>query len=209
VLSGATRTELKRASALSGLLADNCVLVAVDGGLRTCRSSRHRPDLYVGDADSSRQIPREIPAVLYDRDKDFSDLSGALAEVSARGVEVVILAGLLGGRLDHEWANLLELGRRAGAFAGILAPTDRGTVLITSRGCRAVTVRRRLISLLVLGGAATVTLRGTRWSLRRKRIRPGSAGLSNLTGSTLDLIVHQGAVALVFPVMPKRRGRNS
>jgi hypothetical protein len=51
----------------------------------------------------------------------------------------------------------------------------------------------------VLSGSATVTLRGTRWKLREQRIRPGSRGLSNLTGKTLDLVVHAGVVALVFP----------
>jgi hypothetical protein len=44
-----------------------------------------------------------------------------------------------------------------------------------------------------------VTLRGTRWPLRRKRIRPGSLGLSNETGTSLSLTVHSGTVVLLFP----------
>ncbi len=199
VLNGASGEELTRAVALAGLLSEACILVAVDGGLRACRTSGRTPDLFVGDADSSGRRPKDLPAVVYPPDKDLSDLSAALAEVRRRRVDVVIVAGLLGGRLDHEWANVFEIGAHARRFAGILAPTRRGTVLVTARGCKAATVPGRLVSVFVLGGAATVSLGGTRWKLRNERIRPGSRGLSNITGKTLNLTVHSGVVAVVFP----------
>lgn len=198
-LAGATRDELKRAAALAAFFSDSCILVAVDGGLRTCRAARRRPDLYVGDADSAKVVPRGMTAVVFPQDKDFSDLAGALVEVRRRRAQVVVVAGMLGGRLDHEWANLQEVAAHASEFAAVLAPTDRGTVLVTTRGCRAATVRRRTISLLPLGGSAVVTLRGTKWPLTRRRLAPGSQGLSNVTGTRLSLTVHRGTVALLFP----------
>lgn len=201
VLEGATVSEVRRAAGLSGLLTDRCLLVAVDGGLHACRRARLRPDLFVGDRDSVTHVPASLPAVVYPRDKDFNDLAGALVEARRRGAQVVTLAGLLGGRLDHEWANVFELGARSRWFAGILAPSDRGTVLITSRGCRAFTVRDQTVSLLALGSGAVVSMRGTRWKLDRRRLRPGSRGLSNLTGTELRLTVHSGSVALVFPTV--------
>jgi len=199
VLRGAARAEVRRAVALARGLSDGCILVAVDGGWASCRACRLRPHLFVGDGDSARRIPTEVASVVYPVDKDFSDLAGALAEVARRRAQFVVVAGLLGGRVDHEWANLLEVGRRAGRFAAILAPTSRGMILITSRGCTAVTVPKRTVSLMVLGGSATVSLRGTRWELSRRRVRPGSHGLSNVTGARLDLAVHAGVVALIFP----------
>jgi thiamine pyrophosphokinase len=205
VLNGATRAELGRATELAARLVERFTLVAVDGGLKTCRAAGRRPDLWVGDGDSSRTIPTGIPTVVHPTDKDISDLGAALDEVSRGGAQVVVVAGLLGGRLDHEWANLQELGARSASFAGILVPTGRGTVLVTRRGCRARTVPGRTVSLLVLGGAATVTLRGTRWRLDRKQLRPGSRGLSNVTGKRLDLTVHRGAVAVVLPGSTRRR----
>ncbi len=207
VLEGATRPSLNRASAMTSMMADRCILVAVDGGLETCRAARRRPDLFVGDGDSARRIPDGLPQVRYDQDKDFSDFAGALEELGKRKVQVVALAGFLGGRLDHEWANLFELGRRARSFAGVLAPTDRGTVLVTRHGCRVATVRGRTVSLFALSATATVSLTGTRWELNRRRIRPGSHGLSNLTGTDLDLAVHSGTVALVL--MPPSRRRST
>jgi len=199
VLRGAARAEVRRAVALARRLSGTCILVAVDGGLGSCRACRLKPHLFVGDGDSSRRIPTDIASVVYAADKDFSDFAGALVEVARRRVRVVVVAGLLGGRVDHEWANLFEVGSRAGGFAAILAPTARGTVLITSHGCTAVTVPNRTVSLMILGGSATVSLRGTRWELSRRRLRPGSRGLSNITGAEIDLAVHAGVVALVFP----------
>ena len=204
VLNGTPRAELRRATDLASRLVDRFTLVAVDGGLKTCRAGGRRPDLWVGDGDSSRTIPTGIPTVVYPTDKSFSDLGGALNEVARRGARVVVVAGLIGGRLDHEWTNLQELGAHAASFAGILAPTGRGNVLVTRRGCHARTAPGETVSLVVLGGAATVTLRGTHWRLDRRRLRPGSRGLSNVTGEQLDLIVHNGAVALIFPLAARR-----
>jgi thiamine pyrophosphokinase len=198
-LPGASPASLAEALALCRGLARIVLLVAVDGGILACRRSRRRPHLYVGDGDSAGRVPRDIPAIVLPRDKDFSDLAGALAELHRRGVRVVVVAGLVGGRLDHEWANLLELGHWARRFTGFLARTERGTVIVTGRGCRLATVPGGLFSLLALGGGAVVTLTGARWTLRRGRLVPGSRGLSNLAGRRVALKVHRGAVALVLP----------
>lgn len=208
-LNGSKPAQLTRASALAAMVADRCILVAVDGGARTCRAAGRRPDLFVGDGDSVRRVPADMETVLYSRDKDFSDLAGALEEVRRRKMQVVAVAGLLGGRLDHEWANLLEVGRRARAFAGILAPGERATVVVTSHGCRAATVRGQPFSLFSLGAAATVSLFGPKWELERVRLVPGSRGLSNVGGTEIDLTVHAGTVALVLLPPPRRSRRGS
>ena len=199
VLTGASKDDLRRASALAGFFTDRCLLVAVDGGWNTCRAAGRRPDLWVGDADSSRRVPRSTPSVVYAQDKEFSDLAGALREMRRRRVQVLVVAGLLGGRLDHEWANVQEVAAQAADFAGILAPSRRGIVIVTARGFRARTARGRSMSLFPLAGAAVVSLAGPRWPLARRRLKPGSAGLSNVTGQRIRLTVHRGVAAVVFP----------
>ena len=198
-LHGATRGGLRRALALAARFDSKALLVAVDGGLATCRAIRRRPDLFVGDLDSARHPPRGIASRLHPIAKDFSDFSGALSEARGLGADVLIVAGLLGGRLDHEWANLLELGATAREFSGALAPSSRGLVVVTAWGLRARTAARRLVSIFALGRGARVSLRGTFWTLSKRRLAPGSLGLSNLTGQRLALDVHEGVAALVFP----------
>ncbi|NIR60058.1 MAG: hypothetical protein GWO02_11320, partial [Gammaproteobacteria bacterium] len=158
--------------------------MAVDGGLRAWRASGTPCDLYVGDADSSRP-PAGIEAVLYERDKSFSDLSGALHELAERRVKAVAIAGLTGGRLDHEWVNLHELAAHARDFDGLLAPTRRGWVAVTARGATAETKPGHPFSLIALAGRARVHLNGARWSLDGAWLAPGSRGLSNRSGRFL------------------------
>jgi len=198
-LRGAARRQLDAARALTRPLARHCILVAVDGGLDACRAWRRRPDLFVGDGDSTRSIPAGMPAVIYRRDKDHSDLAGALVELQRRRVRVVGIAGLLGGRVDHEWANLLEVGRRARSFALVVAPAARGTLVVTARGCAVGLARGTMFSLFSLASSSTVTLTGARWTLRRRRLLPGSHGLSNLATGRVRLAVHSGTVALLLP----------
>jgi thiamine pyrophosphokinase len=198
-LEGATRAELKDALALAAGFDPNALLVAVDGGLATCRAMRRRPDLFVGDLDSARARPGGIASSIYPVAKDFSDFSGGLSAARRLGADVLVIAGLLGGRLDHEWANLLEAGAAARGFLGLLAPSLRGLIVVTAGGVRARTIPGRLVSVFALGRGARVSLRGTVWTLAKRRLAPGSLGLSNLTGSELALDVHEGVAVLVFP----------
>jgi thiamine pyrophosphokinase len=198
-LEGATASDLRRALHLAVPFDTDALLIAVDGGLATCRAIRRRPDLFVGDLDSAGAAPSGIPAVVYPVDKCFSDFAGALGEARRLGADVAVIAGLLGGRLDHEWANILELGAAAPKFAGLLAPSARGLVVVTARGLRARGLGRRVVSVFALGRAARVSLRGTRWILSDRRLAPGSLGLSNVTGGLLELDVHGGVAALVVP----------
>ena len=197
-LQGAARGDLRVAFALAAPFDPKALLVAVDGGLAACRAMRRRPDLFVGDLDSARHRPRGIVSRIYPAAKDFSDLAGALSETRRLGAEVLVIAGLLGGRLDHEWANLFEVGAAARGFAGLLAPSSRGLVVVTSRGVRVRTAARRLVSVFALGRRARVSLRGTFWTLSKRRLAPGSLGLSNITGDRLAMDVHEGVAALVF-----------
>jgi thiamine pyrophosphokinase len=198
-LTGATRAELGEAFAIAKRFDGKALLVAVDGGLLACRAVRRRPDLFVGDLDSARLHPRGIASSIYPVAKDFSDFSGGLAAVKKLGADVAVIAGLLGGRLDHEWANLLEVGAAARGFIGLIAPSTRGLIAVTACGVRARTAPGRLVSLFALGGGARVSLRGTVFALSKKRLAPGSLGLSNLSGRTLALDVHEGVALLVFP----------
>jgi len=198
-LEGSRPVDLRAALAAAHRFDARALVIAVDGGLATCRRIRRRPDRFVGDLDSTPRAPRGIPSLLFPVDKPHSDFAGALLEARRLGARVVVIAGLLGGRLDHEWANLLEVGAAAPAFAGILAPSERGLVAVTARGLRARLAPGRTVSVFALGAGARVSLRGARWTLAKKRLAPGSLGLSNIAAGDLTLTVHEGVAALVCP----------
>ena len=197
-LNGSTPAALREALSWGRAHGTSVLGVAVDGGLRAWRAIRRPCDLFVGDADSATP-PAGIESIVYDPDKAFSDLSGALTELHGRRVVVVCVAGLTGGRLDHEWVNLHELAAHAKGFAGLLAPTPRGWIVVTTAGASIETKPGKPFSLLALAGRARVLLRGARWSLDGEWIGPGSRGLSNRTGRSLRLSVQRGVACLIFP----------
>jgi len=197
-LNGTAPAELRRALSWSRANGTTVLCVAVDGGLRAWRSIRTRCDFYVGDGDSAMP-PARTESIVYDTDKSFSDLSGTLSELRKRRVGVVCVAGLTGGRVDHEWINLHELAAHAKSFAGILAPTSRGWVVVTAGAVSIETRPGKPFSLLALSGRARVRLTGARWSLDDEWIAPGSRGLSNLTRRALRLKVLSGVACVIFP----------
>lgn len=197
-LEGSSPDRLRDACTWARSNGSKTLRVAVDGGLRAWRSLSEPCDLFVGDGDSARP-PRDKETILYNRDKAFSDLAGALGEMRRREARVVCLAGLTGGRLDHEWINLHELAAHARDFAGLLAPTSRGWVAVTSHGAGIETRPGKTFSLLALAGRARVDLQGSRWTLDNASIRPGSRGLSNVSGKRLRLTVTAGVACLIFP----------
>jgi thiamine pyrophosphokinase len=197
-LNGADPSELGVAQRWAEPRGERALRVAVDGGIAAWRARRRRPDLFVGDGDSGAP-PKGVESILYEPDKGFSDLSGALMEIAKRNVRLVAVAGLIGGRLDHEWINLAELAQAAPMFDGLVAPTARGWVIVTASRCQLETIPGKPFSLLSLGPPEPLTLHGARWRLSNERLSVPSHGLSNITGRQLELSLADGCAALLFP----------
>ncbi|MBI3891573.1 MAG: thiamine diphosphokinase, partial [Candidatus Wallbacteria bacterium] len=83
--------------------------------------------LWMGDGDSVRRMPPEAESHRYPVEKDETDLELVLAEIARRRLVPVALLGALGGRLDHELANL----HLAGAFR-----RNHGPIALYGPACR-------------------------------------------------------------------------
>ena len=206
-LDGARPRDLERALALAHRYDAAPRTIAVDGGLLAFRARRAPPDLVAGDLDSAGRVPRGIPVRRYPRVKDFNDFAGALREARRGRAGLVIVAGLLGGRLDHEWANLFEACRAAPAFAAIVADEPRALVCVTAAALEVALPRGVTFSVFSLRGPARVTLEGARWPLARRRLDPGAHGLSNVATGAVALTVHSGVAALVVPSRNSKTSR--
>jgi thiamine pyrophosphokinase len=206
-LDGARGTDLRRALGLARRYDRAPRTIAVDGGLAAFSAIRLRPDLVAGDLDSAGPIPRGVPVRRYPTAKAFNDFSGALREARRGRAGLIVVAGLLGGRLDHEWANLFEAGRAAAGFAGVIADEPRALVVVTAAALEITLPRGATLSLFAVGGPARVTLAGTRWPLARRRLDAGAHGLSNVATGTVALAVHSGVAALVVPSRNSKTSR--
>lgn len=90
--------------------------IAVDGGVRFFEGSRLKPDLIIGDFDSSRTSPERLAdkypkaeIITYPKDKDKTDCHLALDECLGRGTRKIDIVQPSLGELDHLLGNLMLL----------------------------------------------------------------------------------------------------
>ena len=180
--------ELGQPERMRALLRADDYLIAADGGLRHLRALDRKPDLLIGDLDSVSQPDvdwlaggsteiRKFPA-----EKDFTDLELALRAAHERGVEGILLAAALGGRLDQTLANIGLL--RLPELSGMDVSLDDGltevrliTATLTIQGSEG-----DIVSLIPAGSAVEgVRTHALQYPLNAETLSPGQTrGISNV-----------------------------
>lgn len=87
--------------------------IAADGGIRHAEALGIRPEIWVGDFDSSDEALAAryvaIPRLEYPAEKALTDGELALQIALDRGATEIVMAGALGGeRADHAWAHVVQ-----------------------------------------------------------------------------------------------------
>lgn len=188
--------RLRAFSGLDALLRGVDLLICADGGLRAARSLRIRPHVAIGDFDSAspallRWAARSGTRIItHPAEKDKTDTELALDFAAAAGVRTVDFLGALGGRLDHELANvaLLLRAKTAGVTMRI---RDGGTMGCLAARRTALSARiGDVVSLLPLSRRVTgVSTSGLRYPLRRATLAEGSTlGVSNVVTASRPVI---------------------
>jgi thiamine pyrophosphokinase len=192
-------------------------VVAADGGARFLIGQGLQPDLLVGDFDSlapadvEQLAARGVPVVRHPVRKNQTDGELAVEEALRRGAGEVVLAGALGA-LDHTLGHLAVLRRLAarGVTARIAAPGLTVTVLTAPAAAEVDAPRGTRVSLVPLGGDATVTIAGMDYPLARGLL-PADAclGLGNAVTGAGRIEVHEGVVAMLVGEDRARRPASS
>ncbi len=183
------------------------IVVAADGAAAYLVAHGIRPDVVVGDLDSLAETTIEalagggVEVLRYPARKDETDGELAVSEAVRRGAREVLLAGALGGDLDHTLGHLAILRRLAGAgvAARIVSPGLVVGVLVAPDASPLDARPKTRVSLVPLGGDAVVTLRGLEYPLVRE-VLPGDTclGLGNaIAAAGASVRVHRGSVAVL------------
>ena len=182
------------------------LVIAADGGANWCAAWGWQPDLVIGDMDSldeataGRLRRAGVPFVEHPVEKDETDLELALSVAVQQGADEIVVAGALGGRIDHTLGNLalLALPQLAGLPVRMV---DGGQSISLMRDRLVVTgAAGDTLSLVPFGGDARgVSVTGVHWPLADADLPLGpSLGISNrLTGSQAEVTVQTGALLVV------------
>ncbi len=162
------------------LLEEGDWFIFCDSGLYHEAKLGVKADLAIGDFDSHSR-PDGVETVVLPREKDDTDSYAGVKEGIRRGFRDFLILGALGGRVDHELANIYLLDYLdAHSCTGMIA--DGNTVIrLVSDGEVRVRKGCRYFSLLALFGRAVgVNIRGAEYNLENAVIEPSyQYGVSN------------------------------
>lgn len=171
-------------------LAKKRFTIAVDGGYRFFKAAKIVPDLLVGDFDSLKRIPRDLPesteVIRADVRKDATDAELAVEYCLRNGFTKVDIVQPSFGEPDHYLGNVMLLrlvqrwnrSRKADVKARVVSRSEEIVLLSDSSFTVRDGVGDRISFLPLTDSRYTCT--GTDYNVRDILIRPGeTVGLRN------------------------------
>ena len=176
---------------LAGLAGKAGKVIAADKGAAYCLEAGVIPHLVVGDFDS---LPPDIQHELRDLgvsirqfgiEKDYTDTQLALEEAISEGARDVEIIGAMGGRFDHELANLHLLKKAQDAGVNARITTDSQEIFLI-RSHHVIRERQGFTAsfLPLTGRVEGITLMGFAYELQGAVMEIGNPyGTSNVVRS--------------------------
>ncbi len=193
---------------LRQMLGHPSLVVAADGGGASTIALGLTPDVLIGDFDSLpsdrlSDLERQgVPVIRHPRDKDETDGELAILYAVQQGADEIVILGALGGRVDHEIANLLLLTRPELQYREAVI-VDGWQAVRLLQGGGTLTIEGQpgdILSLLPIGGDAEgIYTEGLKYRLRGEPLKMGPArGVSNeFTGYEARISLEDGMLWVV------------
>ena len=195
-------------STITGKSTDT-IIIAADSGWEHAIAAGRTPDILVGDMDSiseehlAQARASHADIIVHDADKDETDTEIALDTAVERGAtHITVIAGG-GDRPDHVFAMLhsLTADRYSSATVDGHLGASRFHVCHAHHPVDIHTQPGDAVSLLPVGGDATVSADNLKWPLVHETLRVrASRGVSNVATGRVDIAVHDGTlIAFITP----------
>jgi thiamine pyrophosphokinase len=189
-------------------LPADAYVIAADSGYAHAIAMGFVPNELVGDMDSISAVDlsdahdSNVLITEFPTDKDLTDTEIAIAIALARHSSHITVVSGGGDRFDHVLGMVHSLASCAGTVeTNLLIGTARVSYATYTRQFQLVTQPGNIVSLLPIGGDATVTTTGLQWELDNDTLQLfASRGISNIaTGESASISVTDGCVAVVEP----------
>lgn len=179
-------------------------IVSVDGGIRYIKALSIKPDVIIGDFDSSNQaeIKRYSKAKIlsFNQEKNATDGDIAIEYVIENHFDEVMIFGALGNRVDHMLSNISKLEKlfKHNIKAEIVDEFNRiayteNQMKIRPEGYKyfsVLPVSEKLVGINIIGGKYPLE--------NAKMLRINSLGLSNeFLENEVDISFTQGAALII------------
>ena len=179
-------------------------IIACDSGIEIAKELCVKPNLIVGDFDSSKKPDTDIETITLPVVKDDTDTMFAAREAVKRGFDEVVLLGVVGERIDHTLANiyiLSYLGKQG--VNGLIVDDYSESLIIGENGVNIgqISDKYSYFSLVCLEGEVDgVTIKNAKFPLENGKITPEHQyATSNevLPGKVAEVSIEKGNALLV------------
>ncbi|MCL1988512.1 MAG: thiamine diphosphokinase [Firmicutes bacterium] len=182
-------------------------IIACDGGLVYFLELDIVPDFIIGDFDSAEDIWLEKYAHVQKRkfpiEKDQTDLELAIFHADAIGASSIILLASLGGRIDHQLANIFIMKIALTQGMQIETVDENTKIKILGENFNSCSISKKdgeTVSLLPLTVSATgITAKGLQYPLNNDKLfNCFSKGISNkIIGDFAQITIMDGTLLIV------------
>ena len=181
--------------------------IAADAGYEKARLANIRPDIIVGDFDSSSQSPVSnmdaLQVIRFPIEKDYSDTHLAIEEGIKQGFSYFDVYGALGGdRFSHSIANLQTLcAIKSKGFSVTLIGMKESVFLLENESLSLHPPIGSIFSVFSLSNSATnVTIKGAKYSLENETLtNTFPLGVSNQSIlDTVEISVNDGFLLVIL-----------
>lgn len=177
-------------------------LIAADSGFSLLKRMGITPDLVLGDFDSlTEDKPTDCEILTAAAEKDDTDTMLAIKTALSRGYSDITIAGSIGGRFDHTFANIQSLAYILdnGGSGRLLGETDTAELLGAGEYSFAKN-DKMYFSVFSYSEEAVVTTRGTKYDLDSYRLTNSfPLGVSNeILSPECTLKIEKGTVLVIF-----------
>lgn len=187
-------------------LKENRYIIAADGGIHHLNKLGIKPDITLGDFDSSDITDIPSYSKVFPKEKDVTDMFIAINHAVESGhTEIEIYGGFGGMRIDHSFANIATLKYFAEKGIKIIFHGNKQTVTaISSLAKSSISFdknKKGYISVLSLTDKSEgVNLKGLKYTLDDYTLESGyPLGVSNeFIGSDSEISVGNGTLLIVF-----------
>ncbi len=98
--------DIKEYECVKDALKADDFFIFCDGGLKHMDALGVKPNLIIGDFDSTSNPHMDVETITLPCEKDDTDTFYAVKEAVKRGFEEFLLAGVVGNRFDHTMGNI-------------------------------------------------------------------------------------------------------
>lgn len=168
-------------------------IIGADGGYKHLKELGVKPDIVLGDFDSSSQ-PEDIKTEKFPVEKDMTDTELAIEYAKKMGADEIVLTCALGGRVDHEMANIFLLT----AHKNVTIEEENCKILCISGEYQLSNQKGKTISLIPFM-KAKVSLKGFKYPLDGEINTGSTLTLSNIVESDVAKInITEGRSILII-----------